>query len=137
MKKTFKMTHRKIKLARLFEGVKNDVRRYVKRERRRELPEGVDFLDFDCKYGHTEAEAKEVHLSEIPKHISEAETLGLESFYIEIIGKPGHRKKKVVEVDEGDAIDDKTDDTVNDSIDDSIDDAIAAIDDSIDDTIEE
>jgi hypothetical protein len=130
MKKTFKMTHRKIKLPRLFEAVKSEVRRYIKRERRRELPEGVDFLDFDCKYGHTEAEAKVVHLSEITKHIADAEVLGLESFYIEIIGKPGHRtKKKVVEVTDAD--------TIDGSIDDSIDDAIATIDDSIDDTIEE
>mgnify|MGYP000645644891 CR=1 FL=1 len=57
MKKTFELTHPKVKYPRLVDGVKNDVRKYVKRERRKDLPEGVDFWDFDCKFGDTEAEA--------------------------------------------------------------------------------
>ncbi len=94
MKKTFELTHPKIKYPRLIEGVKNDVRKYIKRERRKDLPEGVDFWDFDCKFGDIEAEAKTVHLSEIDKYISDAEARGLQSFYIEILAKPGVRTKK-------------------------------------------
>jgi len=94
MKKTFELTHPKIKYPRLVEGVKNDVRKYIKRERRKKLPEGGDFWDFDCKFGDTEAEAKVVHLSEIDKRISAAEVRGLQSFYIEILAKPGVRTKK-------------------------------------------
>ena len=38
MKKTFKLTHEKIKPARLVEKFKYEVKKYVKRERRRSLP---------------------------------------------------------------------------------------------------
>ncbi len=94
MKKTFKLTHPKIKVARLVEAVRYDVKKYLKRERRKELPEGVDYWDFDCKYGQSAEEAKEIHLSEIGKCIDEAEAQKLESFYVEILAKPGYRKKK-------------------------------------------
>jgi len=94
MKKTFVLTHPKIKADRLFEAVKRDVKKYIKREQNKELPENVDYWDFDCRYGHTEQEAKPIHKSEINKFIDKAEELKLESFYLEIIAKPGHRKNK-------------------------------------------
>lgn len=102
MKKTFNITHPKIKLARLFEGVKHDVKKYLKRERNKKLPAGVDFWDFDCKYGITEAESEVVHLTALNKHIDEAEKLGLTSFYIEIIVKEGFRSVKSIEEDDED-----------------------------------
>ncbi len=102
MKKTFNITHPKIKLARLFEGVKHDVKKYVKRERNKQLPAGVDFWDFDCKYGITEAESEVVHLTAINKHIDEAEKLGLTSFYIEIMVKEGFRSVKSIEEEDED-----------------------------------
>ncbi|MBT3665902.1 MAG: hypothetical protein HN548_00350 [Opitutae bacterium] len=94
MKKTFNLTHEKIKYPRLIESVKSEVRKCIKRNRRRELPKGVDFWDFECKFGVTESEAKEVHLAEIDKHINEAEKKELKSFYIEILPTNGHRQKK-------------------------------------------
>jgi len=102
MKKTFNITHPKIKVARLFEGVKHDVKKYVKRERNKKLPAGVDFWDFDCKYGLTEGESEVVHLSAINKHIDEAEKSGLTSFYVEIIVKEGFRAVKALHEDEDD-----------------------------------
>ena len=100
MKKSFKLTHPKIKYPRLVEAVRSDVRKYIKRERRKELPEGVDFWDFDCKYGATEEAAAVVHIAEIGDCIGKAEKEQLESFYIEILVKPGHRTKKPVVVSE-------------------------------------
>ncbi|MBL7115474.1 MAG: hypothetical protein ISS35_06885 [Kiritimatiellae bacterium] len=94
MKKTFKMTHPKIRPARLFEAARCDARKYLKRERRRELPEGIDFWDFDCKFGPTEDASKVIHVSEIAKSICGAEEQQLESFYLEILAKPGRRTKK-------------------------------------------
>jgi len=99
MKKTFNISHPKIKVARLFEGVKHDVKKYIKRERNKKLPAGVDFWDFDCKYGNTEAEAEVVHMSAINKHIDEAEKLELTSFYLEIIVKEGFRSVKPLDED--------------------------------------
>ena len=94
MKKTFQLTHPKIKLARLVEAIKHEVKKYIKRERNKKLPEGVDFWDFDCKYGPTAENAVEIHLSEINKCIDKAEEQQFESFYLEILVKPGLRTKK-------------------------------------------
>lgn len=94
MKKTFELTHPKIEYARMVEKTKSEVRKYLKRERKRELPEGMDYWDFDCRFGDTEAEAKPVHWSEINKPIDEAAVRQLKSFYVEILAKPAARKSK-------------------------------------------
>ncbi len=94
MRKTFTLTHPKIKVPRLVDAVKSDIRKYIKRERRKELPEGVDFWDFDCKFGPTEDAAQSIHPAELNKCIDQAEKQQLTSFYIEILAKPGHRHKR-------------------------------------------
>lgn len=93
MKKTYSLIHPKIKTPRLFEAVKNDVRKYMKRERRKELPAGVDFWDFNCKFGPTEETAQAVHPAALDKCIEEAEKEQCSAFYIEILARPGHRRK--------------------------------------------
>lgn len=100
MKKTFTLTHPKIKYARLVDGVKHEVKKYVKRERNKKLPADVDYWDFDCKFGNTEAEAEVVHLTELNKHIDKATSENLTSFYIEIVVKEGFRQYKSDEIDE-------------------------------------
>ena len=100
MRKTFSLTHEKIKTPRLVDAIKHEVKKYIKRERNKQLPEGADFLDFDCRYGATQDEAKEIHLSTINKCIDEAEKLALPSFYLEILAKPGIRTPKLIDEDE-------------------------------------
>ncbi len=95
MKKTFKLSHEKLKLPRLVDAIKHEVKKYLKRERRRALPEDADYWDFDCKFGVDEASAEVIHVSEINKKISWAEAEGLESFYLEILVKPCTRTKKL------------------------------------------
>ncbi|HKI62249.1 MAG TPA: DUF6172 family protein [Mariprofundaceae bacterium] len=94
MKKVFQLTHPKIKPARLADSIRSEVKRYVQRERRKELPEGADFWDFDCRFGVSAEEATKVHELELPKCIAAAEAQGLESFYIEILARPGYRTEK-------------------------------------------
>lgn len=94
MKKTFKITSPKIKTARVVEAVKFQIKKYFKRERNKPLPEGVDFWDFDCKFADKEENACVVQSSEINSLISAAEAQGLESFYVEIMAKPGIRLKQ-------------------------------------------
>ena len=94
MKKTFSLTHEKIKAPRLIDSIKHEVKKYIKRERNKQLPEGVDFWDFDCKYGHTEDKAEVIHLSAINKNIDDAAQLELKSFYLEILAKHGIRTPK-------------------------------------------
>ena len=89
MKKTFLLTHPKIKTARLIEAIRRDVKKYLKREKRKTLPDGADYWDFDCKFGPTEDKAEMILVSEISKCITEVEAENLESFYLEILAKPG------------------------------------------------
>jgi hypothetical protein len=57
MKKTFQLQVEGKHPERLLEAIKHDIRKYLKRERRRDVPEGADFWDFDCKFGLTEEAA--------------------------------------------------------------------------------
>ncbi len=94
MKKTFLLTHEKIKTPRLIDSIKHEVKKYLKRERNKQLPDGADFWDFDCKYGHSEDKAEEVHVSALNKSIDDAVQHELQSFYLEILAKPANRTKK-------------------------------------------
>lgn len=93
MKKNFSLTSPKHKPDRQFELVKAEVNKYVARERRKALPEGVDFWDFDCKCGATADTAVVVHVNAINKKIEEVAASKAESVYVEILAKPGMRKK--------------------------------------------
>lgn len=90
MKKRFQLTHPKIKPARLVETVRRDIKRYLKRERGKELPEGFSAWEFDCKFGPNAEEATIIDVADIGKAIDAAEAEQLESFYVEILAKPGH-----------------------------------------------
>ena len=92
MKKTFQLTHPKIKAARLADSVRRDVKRYLKRERNKALPDGADFWDFDCRFGNDASQAAVIPLQDINRHIDAAEAAGLESFYLEVLARPGYRK---------------------------------------------
>lgn len=94
MKKTFPLSVPGHQPPRVIEAIKNDVRKYVKRERRKVLPEGVDFWDFNCKVGLDDAAPAPKHLEELTAAIDEAATRRCTSIYIEILAAPGHRKSE-------------------------------------------
>lgn len=94
MKKTFPLTSPNHQPARVVEQIKSDVRKYLKRERKKPLPEGVDFWDFNCKVGHGEAAPETKHVEEIVPAIDQAAASASASVYIEILATPGHRQKK-------------------------------------------
>ena len=94
MKKTFQLAVEGKNPDRVVEAVKHEIRKYVKRERRRELPAGVDFLDFDCRFGLTPDSAETVHLASLIGLIDGAVKDGATNCYVEILAKPGHRKAK-------------------------------------------
>lgn len=76
---------------RVLDAIKHDIRKYLKRERRRPLPEGVDFLDFDCRIGPHAASAQAVPLSTLIGRVDAAARDGAAHVYVEVIAKPGHR----------------------------------------------
>jgi len=93
MKKTFTLVHPKKKPSRMADAIRNEIKKYLKRERHKTLPEKYDFWDFACKYGATPEEAIDIEVYDIGKYITRAEEQKLESFYLEIMAKPGHKPK--------------------------------------------
>ena len=99
MKKTFPLEMPNHKPPRVIEGIKAEIRKYLKRERRKPLPEGTDFWDFDCRTGKDSESAESVHVSEITKPIDIASQENWPVIHIEILAKQGHRTK-IVEPEE-------------------------------------
>jgi hypothetical protein len=79
---------------RVLDAVKHDVRKYLKRERRRDLPEGADFWDFDCKVAATKEEAQTVHLSELISSIDAVAKAQAAQVYVEVLAKTGKRQPR-------------------------------------------
>ena len=91
MRKTYLLNIEGKHRDRLLDAAKHDIRKYVKRERSRALPAGVDFWDFDCKFGVSEAAAAEVHFATLMGLIDAVAAEGGEQFYVEVVTKHGHR----------------------------------------------
>lgn len=96
MKKTFSLTSPTKRPDRQVEYVKYEINKYLARERRKALPEGVDYWDFDCKCGVDENSASVIKVTEISKGIDQVVELKSEKVYIEILAKHGVRNKKPV-----------------------------------------
>ncbi len=105
MKKIFKLTHEKIKPARLADAIKAEVKKYIKRERKHALPNDADFWDFACKFGSDAESSEVIHLAELNKFIDKAEADQLDSFYLEIIAKPAIRTQKPASVKSAELVD--------------------------------
>lgn len=91
MKKTFQLTIEGKNRDRVLEATKHEIRQYVKRERRKALPEGVDFWDFECKFGTSPDNAQDVHFATLIALIDAVAKEAGDKFYLELLAKPGLR----------------------------------------------
>jgi hypothetical protein len=66
------------------------------------LPEGVDFWDFDCKFGTSEENATVVHFATITSLIDAVAKDGGDAFYLEILAKNGYRTAKPAGTEDAD-----------------------------------
>lgn len=94
MKKTFQLAIEGKHPDRVLEATKHEIRKYVKRQRRVPLPEGVDYWDFDCKFGTSADNATVVHFATITSLIDAVAQEGGNAFYLELIAKNGYRTPK-------------------------------------------
>jgi Family of unknown function (DUF6172) len=94
MKKTYPLHIEGKHPDRVLDALKHDLRKYVRRERGRDLPEGVDYWDFACRVGRSEQEAQPVHLAELNGQVDEAAQSGAAQVYVEILARHGHRKAR-------------------------------------------
>jgi len=103
MKKIFKLTDPKKHEDRVFEAVKHEIRKYVKREKKKDLPEKATmYWDFDCKIGATAESAKVVSYEEIIKALDTVKAEGAKECYIEILAKAVNKplKEEVIQNEE-------------------------------------
>ena len=94
MKKTYALNTEGKNRDRLLDAAKHDIRKYVKRERARALPAGVDFWDFDCKLGANEASAGALHFASLITSVDALIKDGGDQFYVEVVTKHGHRTSR-------------------------------------------
>ena len=95
MKKTFNFNVPNKKRDRQIDSIKYEIRKYIARERRKKLPEGIDYWDFDCRIGADAEQAAVIHLNSINPSISLIAADQKDSFYLEVLVKHGIRNKKV------------------------------------------
>jgi hypothetical protein len=86
MKKTFQLQVEGKHPERWLESIKHEVRKYLRRERRRPLPAGVDFWDFDT--------SEIAHVASLIERIDQVVLAGGKQFYVEIRAKHGIRKPR-------------------------------------------
>lgn len=100
MRKTFALRPEGKNPDRVLDAVKHELRKYMKRERRRELPAGAHFWDFDCKLGVDQASAEILHPKALTAQLDALAKSGAEQAYVELLVKPAARQRWA---DNGDA----------------------------------
>lgn len=91
MKKIFRLYVEGKNSDRLLDAIKHEVRKYVKREKRKTLPHGANYWAFDCKFGTNAEVAEPLHLGEITKQMDVVSKAGGDSFYVEILARAAVR----------------------------------------------
>lgn len=94
MKKIFTFEDTAEKRERKIESIRSEIKKYFARERRKKLPEGFSFWNFDCKFGTSAEDTEPIKESEIKERISQIVKDHYTSFYLEIIARPDNKVKK-------------------------------------------
>jgi len=85
MKKSFSLKDPAKADPRVVEAIKNDVRKYAKRERRKPLPEGFDLWELQCRVGPEAALAEGRPFKEVAAAIDAVAAAGGATVYVEIV----------------------------------------------------
>ena len=96
MKKTFPLQAAGKDDARVRDKIRHEVNKYVRRSRRRELPEGFAQWEFTCRVGTGEAAAEPRALKEVAGAIDTVAETGAKEVYLEITAVPGQRMGPLV-----------------------------------------
>lgn len=88
MRKTFPLHAEGKHPDRVLEAVKHEIRKYIKRERRRVVPGGADFWDFDCKFGADQDSAAVIGPTTLTAALDALAQAGGKQCYVELLAKP-------------------------------------------------
>lgn len=95
MKKVFKIQQDKLKPERAVDAIKNELRKYVKREKKKDLPnKKTMYWDFDCKFGKSAEFAIDCDFDYIFTELSGVVNAGWSECYIEVIAKAVNKPLK-------------------------------------------
>ncbi len=101
MKKVFPLEHPRHAPPRVLDGIKHEVRKYLKRERRKRLPDDADYWAFDCQVGKDGPE-RVVQVAELVPAIDAASEQGWNTVYIEILAKPAQAENNKADTGKSD-----------------------------------
>jgi hypothetical protein len=88
LRKIFKLEENNKNRDRTLESVKNEIRKYLKRERRKKLSDtSTMFWDFDCKFGKNKDDANVIEITEITKLLDITAKENWQECYVEILAK--------------------------------------------------
>jgi len=116
LKKTYQLTASNKEPARVVEAIKNEIRKYIKREKRKTLPEGMNVWNIDCKFAKDDAQPDTIAFVDITKCIDEAAELKCKSIYVELLSNPIKKERKIEEKIDNEQILENTDIEQNDKI---------------------
>lgn len=94
MLKTFIIKQENKNPDRLVEAVKHEIRKYIKREKRKPLPEKAKFWHCDCRFAKEGEDLKVIDFRDITKHIDQSAAGDDSTFQIEILARPFFAKEK-------------------------------------------
>jgi hypothetical protein len=94
MKKTFPLHATGKEDARVRDKIRHEINKYVRRERRKTVPEGFDLWNLHCKIGVSAENADALPFKDVGGAIDKVAAGGAASVYVEIVAVAGHRTFK-------------------------------------------
>lgn len=95
MKKTFALQVEGLQPARRLDAIKHEIRKYLRRERGKPLPEGMDIWDFDCRFAVPPQAPEPVALADVIGLVDAAAAAQAEQFYLEILARAAKRPPRM------------------------------------------
>jgi len=95
VKKVFQIEQERLKPDRAVDAIKNELRKYVKREKKKNLPnKKTMYWDFECKFGKSAELAEECTFEEIFTKLNSVVADGWKSCYVEVMAKAVNKPLK-------------------------------------------
>lgn len=91
MKKIFPLQSETKQPERVIDAIKHEIRKYLKRERNKKLPQGSPFWIFECRIGKSEENSNEILVQELIAAIDTAYVQKWNECFVEIIAKPAKK----------------------------------------------
>ncbi|MBU6466837.1 MAG: hypothetical protein KGQ30_08985 [Burkholderiales bacterium] len=95
MKKTFALQVEGLHPDRRLDAIKHEIRKYLRRERSKALPEGADFWDFDCRFAVPPNAPEPVAVGSVMERVDAAAAAQAEQFYLEVLARAAKRAPRI------------------------------------------